>query len=177
MIRTHEDAVNRARFDTKCAEHALRIIDRKVVDAEAFADRAFFFFDVDAINRTSDGALFAADACGEVEAVETSVSRFHWYRHLRVFVDFGEGPTLIRLQHRPEGNEQSLCDRRDGEVQVAKPVGHCFAASVVSCEFINAGLNASSVHRPSRPDYRSQTKGRKCCKHCYALLNYTSLVH
>src|SRR5690606_11188347 len=62
VIGAHEDAVHRAGIDTQRAEHALRVVDREGVDAEALADRALLLLDVDAVDRTGGSALFAADA-------------------------------------------------------------------------------------------------------------------
>src|SRR5579872_2603437 len=74
VIGTHEDAIDRARFDAQSAEHALGVIDCEAVKPKSLPDRRFFLVDVNAIDRAGDGALVAADAGGQVVAVKTPIA-------------------------------------------------------------------------------------------------------
>lgn len=71
---SHEDAIHRAWLDTQSAEHALRVIDRVVRNAETFAAGHLLLADVDAIDGTGLGALVAGDTSREIEAVKPAVA-------------------------------------------------------------------------------------------------------
>src|SRR5262249_34864221 len=84
--RTHEDAVDRAGVDAQGAEHALGVVDLEAVDLEGglAAHLDLFLLDVDAVDGAGPGALVAADAGGQIEAVEAAVARLDGDRQLGV---------------------------------------------------------------------------------------------
>src|SRR5262249_27180631 len=99
-------------------------VDGEAVDAEALADGVLDLFDVDAIDRAGAGALVAADAGGQVEAVEPAVARLDRDGQLGVLEVLREGLPLVRLHEVPEGQPQPLAHGLDGHVDVAEPVTH-----------------------------------------------------
>jgi len=124
VIGPHKDAVNRTRLDTQRTKHALGVVNRKAVDAEAFSDRAFFFVDIDAVNRTRRRALFAADACRKVKTVETTIAWLHLERHFRVLIDLGKCASVVCLEHRQERDVHPLQDGHNRHPDVAEPQKH-----------------------------------------------------
>src|SRR5262245_23353043 len=122
--RAHEDAVHRTGIDTQRAEHALGVVDLEAVDAKALAHWVLDLLDVDAIDRTGAGALVAAYARHQVEAVEAAVARLDRHRQFGVLEALGEGLALERLQEVPQGDIHSLRDRLDRHNDVREPGAH-----------------------------------------------------
>src|SRR5205807_8818499 len=112
--RAHVDAIDRAGIDAQRAEHALAVVDLEAVDPEALADGVLDLVDVNAIDRAGAGALVAADARRQVEAVEAAVARLDRHRQLGVLVALGEGLAAVGLQEVPERDVHALRDRSDG---------------------------------------------------------------
>lgn len=124
VVRTHEDTIHRTRLHTQCTKHALRVVNRKPVDSKALANRALLFVDVNAVNRTCRRALLAADTCRQIEAMEAAIPRLHLERHLRVFVDFSECATTVRLEHRSQSHIHALQNGDDGQPDISEPREH-----------------------------------------------------
>ena len=124
VIGPHENAIHGTRLYAQGTKHALCVVDRKAIDSEPFSDRAFFFVDINAVNRTSGCALFAANACGQVKTVETAIARLHLQRHFRILVDLGKCPSIICLEHRQERDVHPLQDGHNRHPDVAEPQKH-----------------------------------------------------
>ena len=136
--RAHEDAVDRTRFDTQSAEHALGVIDGVAGDFEALASLDTFFADVNTIDGARLRALIAGDASCEVEAMKASVSGRNRYRQLWVFEMFGEGLALWLIRRKP----------------VAKRHAHAVANGVDCLEDI-AEPGPPRLHLLDNPAHRS----------------------
>src|SRR5207302_937504 len=80
--------------------------------------------DVDAIDRARAGALVAADAGRQVEAMEAPIARPDRDRQLRVLEELGKRFASVRLEEVPQGDVHALTDSLDGQVDVAKPLTH-----------------------------------------------------
>src|SRR5204863_7138943 len=124
VSRAHEDTVDRTGVHAQSAEHALCVVDLEPGDAEAFADRVFHLVDVDAVDRACLGALVAADASGQVEAMETPIARLHRHRSLRILKLLRECFSAIGLNEIPKRDVHSLPDGLDGEEDVLQPGAH-----------------------------------------------------
>ena len=61
----HEDAIHRTGLDTQSAKHALGIVDRVTRNAKSLAVFDPLLANVDAIDRTSFGALIGRASCRE----------------------------------------------------------------------------------------------------------------
>src|SRR5262249_2433292 len=120
--RAHEDAIDRTGIDAQRTEHALGVIDLETVYSETLAHRVLDLIDVDAVYRAGTGALIAADAGRQIEAMEPAIARLHRHRQLRVFKMLREGLALVGLQEIPESDVHSLGDGVDRPVHVTEPL-------------------------------------------------------
>src|SRR5262249_15331796 len=127
MRRAHEDAIDRARVDAQGAEHALRVIDLEAVDAETLSDRVLDLVDVNAIDRAGAGTLVAADAGGQIEAMEPPIPRLHRHRQLGILEMLRERLAFVGLQEIPEGNPHPLADGLNRDDDIAEPTNHARA--------------------------------------------------
>src|SRR5262249_54441494 len=96
----------------------------EAVDAEPLAHRVLHLVDVDAIDRAGAGALVAADAGGQVEAVEAPVARLDRHGQLGILEMLREGLALVGLQEIPEGDPHALAHGFDGQTNIAEPGTH-----------------------------------------------------
>jgi hypothetical protein len=78
VCSAHEDAIHRAWVNAQGTEHAFGVVDGKTVNSKTLADRALYFFDVDAIDGASLSALFASDARRQIESVKPTITRLHF---------------------------------------------------------------------------------------------------
>src|SRR5262249_7576139 len=137
-------------IDAQGAEHALGVIDLEAIDPEALADRILDLLNVNAIDGAGAGALVAADARRQIEAVKPAVARLHGHGQLGVLELLGEGPALVGLEEVPERDVHALAHRLDRKDDIADPLPH-------GCSRC-AGLEISSV---DVHDYRICHGGRK----------------
>src|SRR5207253_10229730 len=98
VSRSHIDAVDRTRIDTQRPYHALGLVDLEYVDPEALAHRVLDLVNVNAIHRTGAGALVAANAGRQIEAMKTSITRPDRHGQLRVFKLMSERLSLVGLK-------------------------------------------------------------------------------
>src|SRR5262249_54439585 len=96
----------------------------ETVDPEALAHRVLDLLDVDAVHWTGAGALVAADAGGQVKAVEAPVTRLDGHRKLGILELLGEGLAAVGLKEVPKGDPHPLGDRLNGLDDVPKPGAH-----------------------------------------------------
>ena len=139
-------------IDAQGAEHALGVVDLEAVDAEALADGVLDLLDVDAIDRAGAGALVAADAGGQVEAVEAAVARLDRHGQFGVLEALGERLAAVGLQEVPEGDVHALGDGLDGQPDVAEPGAHEWSRS-------KRTPDGGECH--DTVDYREPIRGRK----------------
>src|SRR5262249_18901710 len=122
--RAHEDAIDRARVHAQGTQHALGVVDLEAVDAEALANGVLDLLDVDAIDGTGAGTLVAADAGGQVEAVEAAVARLDRHRQFGVLELLREGPAAVGLEEIPKRDVHALADGLDRPIDITEPSAH-----------------------------------------------------
>src|SRR5207248_11031261 len=120
--------------DAQRTEHALGIVNLEPVDTKTFADRILDLLDVDAIHGASAGALVAADAGRQVEAMKTPIARPNRHRQLRILKLMSECLALVRLKEVPESYIHSLGDRLNSQDDISKPLTHRKLTEKVLCE-------------------------------------------
>ena len=133
MRRPHEDAVHRTGLNAQCTKHALRVVNRKAADLEAFPPLNPLFPDVDAVDRTRLGTLVAGDAGRQVEPMKAPVTGRHGNRQFGVLELLSErlSTPIVGAAENSQRHEETFRDRRNRRKHVAKPDPHCVATVIV----------------------------------------------
>ena len=123
---THKNTIDWAGLHTQRTKHALGIINRKAGDLKSLATLDPLLADVDAVHRTSLGALVARNAGGEVVAMKAPIAGRHRNRLLRIFENLGEGSAIRLIGDEPvaERDIQPVTDGVNRQPDVTKPVPH-----------------------------------------------------
>src|SRR4029077_11802425 len=86
--------------------------------------------DVNAIDGAGPGALVAADAGGQIKAMEAAVARLDRHGQLGVLEVLCERFSPIRLKEIPQRDVEPLPDGGDRLVDIAEPLAHGTLARV-----------------------------------------------
>ena len=106
MVRSHENAIDGAGIDTQCTEHAFGVVDDKAIDSKPFANRALFFFDINAVYWTGGSAFVAANARCEIKPMEATIPRLDSKSRFGIRVSIGKRFSLgaVRFDHLFQGD-------------------------------------------------------------------------
>lgn len=131
--RPHKDAVHGTGLNAQRTKHALRVVDRKATDLEAFPTLNPLFPDVDAVDRTRLRTLVAGDAGRQVEPMEAPVAGRHGNRQFGVLKLLSERLSIpiVGAAEDSQRHEKTFRDRRNRRKHVAKPNPHCMATVIV----------------------------------------------
>lgn len=117
---SHEDAIHGTGFHAKCAKHALGIINCKAGDLESLAVFDPFLADIDAVHRTSLGALVARNTGCQIVSMKAPIAGRDRDRLFRILENLGKGPAIRLIGDEPiaERDVESVADGIDRQPDI-----------------------------------------------------------